>query len=315
MDYPVATYEAAIPMTTSGTTKTIIIVVAFSILVAIGIALGVGLGVGLSRHNDGSSSSSSPSILSAPIVTCTYSGSATCGCAATKGSFLSAKIVQGYTSVANSWPWIVALYINNNQVFCGGFLVTYQHVVTAAHCVNGITGQIVAYAGIQTLSARNSGQARVVSTFIVHPDYSASAATSDIAILKLTTPFNETTTVGKCCLTSDTSLPILDEHGVIAGWGYPSSSSTSVSDELLQGVIEVLSDSVCSSSSANSIRFCAGYDGTDTCFGDSGSPFMTSVNNSWTCTGVVSAGRGCGTGTLYTRVSAFQSWINTYISS
>jgi secreted trypsin-like serine protease len=329
MNYPAPQYAVAAPVATTHTTRNIIIIVVVIlvisfILIALGIGLGVGLGVGLSRRGDNSHSSSSSSsggssssysILSPPTVTCIYSNSTTCGCSATQPTFLTPKIYQGYTAVADSWPWIVALSINNNNAFCGGFLVSYQYVLTAAHCVSGVTAStIIAYAGIQKLSLINSGQSRVVSTVTVHPNYDSAAVTNDIAVLTLVSPFIQTNTVGLCCLTFDTSLPSANEHGVIAGWGETSPTSTALSDNLLQGVIEVQSFSLCSSTSTQNIRFCAGYNGTDACFGDSGSPFMTSVNNLWTCTGLVSAGTTCGGNTLYTRVSAYQSFINGIIN-
>ncbi|CAF0874893.1 unnamed protein product [Rotaria sordida] len=332
MDYPAPAYGIVAPPVEFSKTKFIIIivfiVVIFGLLIlgAIAIALGVGLGVGLSRRHDDSSSSSSSnsntdsySILSPPTVTCTYGGSTTCGCAATKPSFLTPRIIQGYTATAYSWPWIVALYIDNDKAFCGGFLISYQHVMTAAHCVEDIIpSTITVYAGIQTLSSRSSGQSRVVSSLTTHPSYSTSDYTNDIAILTLQSAFNQTTIVGKCCLTFDTSLPSIDEHAVIAGWGATSSTSQTISDKLLQGVIQIQSSSSSSSPCSlmsSSIQICAGYAGTDSCYGDSGSPLMTSVNNSWTCTGIVSSGRGCGTNGLYTRVSAYQSFIQSIIGS
>ncbi|CAF0810017.1 unnamed protein product [Rotaria sordida] len=331
MDYPAPAYGIVAPPVEFSKTKFIIIVVfivvIFGLLIlgAIAIALGVGLGVGLSRRHDDSSSSSSSnsntdsySILSPPTVTCTYGGSTTCGCAATKPSFLTPRIIQGYTATAYSWPWIVALYIDNDKAFCGGFLISYQHVMTAAHCVEDIIpSTITVYAGIQTLSSRSSGQSRVVYSLTTHPSYSTSDYTNDIAILTLQSAFNQTTIVGKCCLTFDTSLPSIDEHAVIAGWGATSSTSQTISDKLLQGVIQIQSSSSSSPCSlvSSSIQICAGYAGTDSCYGDSGSPLMTSVNNSWTCTGIVSSGRGCGTNGLYTRVSAYQSFIQSIIGS
>jgi secreted trypsin-like serine protease len=326
MNYPVPVYGVVAPAVRSKTVPIVICVVITLLIVAgigvVAIGLGVGLGVGLTRRNSDSSSSSSSgsstySILSPPTVTCTYGGSLTCGCASTKPSFLSPRIVQGYTAVANSWPWIVALYINNNQIFCGGFLVGYQYVVTAAHCVNNIdVSTIQVYAGLQTLSSRSSAHMRTVSNKIVHPSYSTTDYTNDIAILKLTTSLDQVATIGLCCLTSDGSLPNVGDHAVIAGWGKATSSSLYVSDDLMQGVIEVQPDSAsCSTPSTNAIQFCAGYSGTDSCFGDSGSPFMTSVNNSWTCTGIVSSGQGCGQNSYYTRVSPYIQFINNFMNS
>lgn len=321
MNYPATPYGVpAAPTTGMSTTKIVVIVVSvivgiIIILGAIGIALGVGLGIGLSKKDSDSSSSSSSSstgstILTAPTVNCVFSSTGGCGCAATKPSFKSSRIYQGYSAVANSWPWIVALYINNNQTFCGGFLVDYQYVVTAAHCVDGITAStITVYAGIQKRSSLSSGQSRVVSAVNVNSGYSSSSSVNDIAVLTLASAFNATDTVAKCCTTSDTSLPSTGENGVVAGWGTTSSSS-GLSDDLLQTVIQVKSFSTCGVSGTSDGRFCAGHEQTSPCNGDSGSPFMTSVNNLWTCTGIVSSSIKCGDATAFTRVSSFKSFID-----
>jgi secreted trypsin-like serine protease len=339
MDYRVPQYAVA-PAVAAAKTSVIkivviilaVVVVVFLIIAAVAIALGVGLGIGLKKNSDSSSSSDSTittttstststsstiySILAAPIVKCNYGGSSTCGCSATQPSFLSPRIHQGYTATTNSWPWMIALYINNNQTFCGGFLISYQHVVTAAHCVIGLSStSVIAYAGIQTLSSRSSGQARISSVITVHPSYSLSATVYDIAIITLQSAFNQTATVGLCCVTYDTSLPSVGQTGAVCGWGSTAYTVGVVSNDLLQAVIQVQSDSSsCSTSSTSSVQFCAGYSGTDVCHGDSGSPFMISLNNSWTCAGIVSAGQSCSGNSYYTRVSAFQSFINGVIN-
>ncbi|UJR22288.1 hypothetical protein I4U23_025346 [Adineta vaga] len=280
---------------------------------AIAIALGVGLGIGLKKSSD--SSSSSTSALSAPSVTCTYGGSATCGCAAIQPSFSSARIINGYSAVANSWPWTVILYYNNAQR-CGGFLVTYQHVVTAAHCVIGLsTSSLKIIAGVHSLSSSPYAQTRTVSAMQVHTGYDSSTFKNDIAVLKLSSNLTTNNYVGLCCLTSDTSLPSVGQNAVIVGWGTTSTSSTVIPDTLQQAVIQIKTSSLCGTTSYTDLQFCAGYTNTDSCQGDSGGPLMTAVNNSWTCTGIVSSGTGCAGNGYYTRVSYYRSFIDSNIAT
>jgi secreted trypsin-like serine protease len=316
MEHPVHNSPVVVqPTTKSSSSKWIIcfvvsIVILISVVI-IGIGLGVGLGIGL-RNKSKDSSSSINNVLSAPIVNCTYINSSTCGCAVTKPTFLSSRIINGYTTVSHSWPWIVVLYYKNAQ-FCDGFLVTYQHVITAAHCVFGLTRtSLQIYAGIHSLSSSNDRQIRDVSQIKIHPNFSITTLLNDIAILKLSTSLITTKTVGLCCLSSNTSLPIENEPAVIVGWGRTrEKDKSSLSDTLQQTVVEIQDSSICN---ANSDRqFCAGYGSNDACQGDSGSPLMTNVNNLWTCTGIVSYGVGCGNGGYYTRVSYYQSFIDNAI--
>ncbi len=56
----------------------------------------------------------------------------------------------------------------------------------------------------------------------------------------------------------------------------------------------------------------------DTCQGDSGGPLMMfSSDNQWVLIGITSSGTGCARATnagLYTRVAAFEEWINSNIN-
>ena len=258
-------------------------------------------------------------ILPPPVVTCVYGGSATCGCSATQPLFAAPRVVQGYTARANSWPWIVSLtYTTGDEgSFCGGTLITYRHVLTAAHCFFDPTtapDDLVIRADVQTLSNGNEGQTIAVATITIHPNYVPENDVYDIAILTLTTPVAQTPTVGLCCLSFDTTLPAVGERAVIIGWGDTTDGGQS-SNVLLQAVVQVQAPSATCAIPSTDIEFCAGFSGTDTCQGDSGGPFMTSVNNAWTCTGVVSRGVFCGTPDVYTRVSAYQEFINNIINA
>ena len=259
------------------------------------------------------------SVLAAPTVSCNYTGGSTCGCAATKPAFLSPRIIKGYNATANSWPWIVLLVLSNATTLCGGFLVDYQYVVTAAHCVFGVkVSSMEVYGGVQSISARMNSPMRGVSSFSSHPQYINGSDVNDIAVLKLNTPFASSSTIGLCCLPSDVSLPTLSQPGVIAGWGLTTVNGTEQSDTLQQGTVQVQASSKTCSAANSSIQFCAGYSGTDVCFGDSGGPYMISQNNSWTCAGIVSSGDAvadCGANSVFTRVAFYRSYITQMMST
>ena len=342
MNYSAPAYGtvAAAGAAKTSTPKVIFIIVGFLVLgffiaSAVVIAIVVGLVVGLKddslpdlRNRSTTTSTATTSTanlstvtsivlpLSPPVVNCTYNSSTTCGCSAVKPVFLSSRIVNGNTAVANSWPWMVTILTRNGGALCAGVLISAQHVLTAAHCLNASwpASSVQVFGGVQTLSTRDSAQIRNVSNFTNHPGYVITPTIiNDIAVMTLTSPFNMTSSgVGICCLPTETSVLSIGNVGVIIGWGLTSLNGTSPSDNLLQGVVQVRNESSCvSASSAPTIRFCAGYGGTDACFGDSGGPFMISSNNAWVCAGVVSNGNGCGQSSLYTRVSAYRQFIFT----
>lgn len=315
---PAQAAEAAATSSSSSKTKIIIcsiicVVVCLVFLCLVAIGLGVGLGLGLKK------SSTSLQIVTA---NCDY-GSSTCGCAAVKPTFASTKIVNGHQATAHSWPWVVALYYNN-QFFCDGFLAQdYSIVITAAHCLteSGFNiNNVRVYAGLNSRASLSEGQVLTASKYMVHPNYvfGSSNNLNDIAVLKLSSTFTKNDNVGLCCLPAgSTQLPNQGDFAVIVGWGETAYGDTStLSNVLRQAEIQVqgTKSAYCDVTSTSSAQFCAGYETRDSCQGDSGGPLMTVVNNLWTCTGIVSYGYQCGTYSYYTRVSYYRSFIDNAIS-
>lgn len=47
------------------------------------------------------------------------------------------RIVGGSVTLAHEYPWIVGLS-RQGKIYCGGSLITKKHILTAAHCINGM---------------------------------------------------------------------------------------------------------------------------------------------------------------------------------
>jgi transmembrane protease serine 2 len=306
--------------TSAGKIICIVIAVVVAVFVAISvvaIALGVGLGIGLRNDDSSNSGSGSTSGTTGTTAFATTAGttSCTCGCSPKNTTAVLGRVINGVTATANSWPWMVFLDINSRSL-CGGFLIGYQHVVTAAHCVTSPATDIVyVYAGLQKRSSATNNDRRLASAILAHPSYNAVSKANDIAVLKLASSFTPSAKIGTCCLpTGTTSLPTIGQKALVMGWGTTIDGvSSSTSDDLKEAVVQIQDTSA--TCTVSSINVCAGLAPTDTCQGDSGGPLLTSVNNQWTCTGVVSSGVGCQGFGSYTRVSAFRSFIDNAVQT
>jgi secreted trypsin-like serine protease len=53
----------------------------------------------------------------------------------TKNDEVDSKIINGYETKPNEYPWQVALVKSGRHTpFCGGSIISDKHVLTAAHC-------------------------------------------------------------------------------------------------------------------------------------------------------------------------------------
>jgi hypothetical protein len=216
---------------------------------------------------------------------------------------------------AGKYPFVVTVFAG--PYLCGGALVAEDWVLTAAHCVDGVstsnTGVVVGRHDLRD----NDGETIDVADRWVHPRYGVPAEDSnDVALLELASP----ATLGAPVLLArpgDEAQYAPGTPATVAGWG-ATRYQGSISYTLQEVDVPIVSDQQCSivyggDFDADSM-VCAGYDigGKDSCQGDSGGPLFIESGGSYLHIGVVSFGEGCawaGYPGVYAETAAVYSWV------
>ena len=236
----------------------------------------------------------------------------------------TSKILGGVQAAPGAWPWIAALlYANDSNVFsaqfCSGVLIDKSWVLTAAHCVQGMSAPAIQVAvGAYDLT-RFTGSRTPVRSIRIHPQFSSTSLYNDIALVELSVP----SAIQPIALFSGESVDntpptLLGKLVTVLGWGLADTATTWYYPEILRQVsLPVVADSTCNdifTYPVSPAQFCAGYyEGKDACEGDSGGPAVVQVDGHWVHAGIVSAGVSCqeyfGWYGKYTRTSAHLAFI------
>ncbi|WP_237155620.1 serine protease [Oryzibacter oryziterrae] len=245
----------------------------------------------------------------------------------------SAQIINGTVAPAGKWPSQVALLYTNAgsnyaSFFCGGSLIANNFVLTAAHCITGDDGRVVAPSSIKILYGTQSlvsgGKTYAVSKIFRHPKYNTTTIDYDVAVIKLTKNVTNPKLVTLIDPMDEADIASAGDPAYVVGWGNTSTTKPAkMPKQLMQLKAPIIAKSVCNGPSAydgqlTSRMICAGYmaGGKDACQGDSGGPLLVPDDNGrYTIqAGVVSFGDKCAQKNspgIYTRLSyaAINDWV------
>lgn len=213
------------------------------------------------------------------------------------------RIIGGEAAGENEFPFFVDYW------YCGASLIHEDIILTAAHCVDGVTETDKVYVGAYREHYDNPNQTgnpevRTITGHAVHPEYDDFTTNNDVMVIKIDSPSSHTPIV----LNKDASNPSPGEELTAIGHGYTDDVDLTLPEELQKVTIPYVPHDQCSQKISDSAEdylldpdayvvleetmLCAGLEegGKDTCQGDSGGPLIAEDG---TQVGITSWGIGC----------------------
>ena len=222
-------------------------------------------------------------------------------------------VVGGSEVASGDWPDTAAVYFGE-QVGCTGVLIAPNAVLSAGHCVDGITA-----VKLDTNDYQQGGERIAVSEVIEYPN---SQRSYDLAILIL----EEDSSVEPRVIARGCALDDVKESAdvTIVGYGALDPAGWEYDTRMMEGFTTV-DDPECtdmSSGCENSISpggeiGAGGSDEVDSCYGDSGGPLYLNTDYGDFLIGITSRGYNsssdCGGGGIYVRPDAVIDWLEENI--
>lgn len=199
----------------------------------------------------------------------------------------------------------------------GGSIISQRHILTAGSRIVGFVSWTVTIGS----STRNLGNPVPVSSGIAHPGFVSSPRANDIGILILLNNLIFSPFIQPIALPGlNSTLPWENEQGTIVGFG---GSPTNNNSPILQAAFKrVVSQPLCIARWPTAVlaqQFCSEDSRlrSDVCTGDLGGGFTVLSRGQEVLVGIASVAH-CSTlqtsPSLYTRVTAYRTWIREQIN-
>uniref|UniRef100_A0A8C6PXT7 trypsin n=1 Tax=Nothobranchius furzeri TaxID=105023 RepID=A0A8C6PXT7_NOTFU len=224
------------------------------------------------------------------------------------------RIVGGCEAVPHSRPYMVFLekiMEGGEKKYCGGFLLSEDFMMTAAHCQ---AESYTAWVGVHDTSTRDSDksvQKIFVEKAFPHQNYSDSSHVNDIMILKFSSKVKINHVVETISL-ADQDAGSLPSSCSVSGWGVTSWNNQYITNILKEVNVTVINDDV---NNCSKMKFYCSKDKTGPGQGDSGGPLVCDGK----AYGVVStlSGQHSDGSRLarYTMIPDYIVWINSIIKN
>ncbi|KAM6180740.1 mast cell protease 1-like [Erethizon dorsatum] len=224
------------------------------------------------------------------------------------------EIIGGIKAKPHSRPYMAHLEITSrDRVYtCGGFLISEQFVLTAAHCKGR---EITVTLGAHDLTQKEpTWQKLKVAKQIVHPNYNPHTNLNDILLLKLQSRVTLTHAVNTVALPTASTLIQPGRMCRAAGWGRTGILEPT-SDILREVKLRIMDENACDhfQDYNNDLQLCVGNPRKIRLAykGDSGGPLLCAG----VAQGIVSYGSFCAQPpAIFTRISPYVPWINKVLN-